>query len=131
MKDGAFAETGRWFDKETEVTGPEGFSTGDNLFVAPFLPFRRVLTARWFVPIIRIGDYSRVFESNGVEYYLVNTKEPVEFTPQISGPMVLFVNDAIAPLPWWDYFYTNNDGGIGQVEITRVEDETAGAPLAQ
>jgi hypothetical protein len=34
-------------------------------------------------------------------------------------------------LPWWDYFYTNNDGGIGQVEITKVDDETAGASLAR
>jgi hypothetical protein len=125
MEGTTFKPTGKWKDNGQEVLSPEGFSTGDNFFVAPFLPFRRVLTARWFVPIIRIGDYSRLQDSNGVEYHLVNRTEPVEFTPQISGPMMLFVNDAIAPLPWWDYFYENNDGGIGQVEITRV-DKTAG-----
>jgi hypothetical protein len=123
MEGGTFTETRQWWDKGQKVESPAGFSTGDNFLVAPFLPFRRVLTARWFVPIIRIGDYSRLQDSNGVEYHLVNTTEPIEFTPQISGQMMLFVNDAIAPLPWWDYFYENNDGGIGQVEITRVQDE--------
>ena len=127
-----FIETGTWKDKNTVVTSPEGFSTGDNFFVAPFLPFRRVLTARWFVPIIRIGEYySSQQTSYGVEYHLLNTVEPVEFTPDISGPMVLFVNDAIGPLSQWEYFYKNNDGGIGQVEITRVEDTTPGASASR
>jgi uncharacterized protein (DUF2235 family) len=122
-----FIETGVWKDKGQSVDSPEGFSTGDNFFVAPFLPFRRVLTARWFVPIIRIGDYGNLRESHGVEYHLLNTKEPVDFTPRISGPMVLFVNDAIGPLPWWRFFYDNNDGGIGQVTIEKRADTTSAA----
>lgn len=135
-----FVETGVWKDKNEEVTSAEGFSTGDNFFVAPFLPFRRVLTARWFVPIIRVGEYLPNVTLNrqnpnsqtafGVEYHLLNKKEPVEFTPEISGRMVLFVNDAIAPLPWWNYFYENNDGSFGQVGISKVEAKTGDAPAA-
>ena len=127
-----FIETGTWRDKNTVVDSPEGFSSGDNFFVAPFLPFRRVLTARWFVPIIRIGEYySNRQMSYGVEYHLLNKTEPVEFTPDISGRMMLFVNDAIGPLPWWDYFYKNNDGGIGQVEIAKVENRPPGASASR
>ena len=44
----------------------------------------------------------------------------------ISGPMMLFVNDAIGLLPWWDYFYANNRGGPGQVEIAKVTNAAAG-----
>ena len=127
MENGAFRATGEWRDKDELVQSPEGFSTGDNVLVAPFLPFRRVLTARWFVPILRIGDYSQLHVSNGVEYHLLNSKDPIEFTPEISGPMMLFVNDAIAPLPWWDYFYKNNDGRFGQVGIAKVANTAARA----
>ena len=75
------------------------------------------------MPIIRIGDYSN--SAHGVEFHLLNTT--VEFAPEISGPIMLFVNDAIGPLPWWDYFYTNNHGGSGQVEIAKVTNAVAGA----
>jgi len=110
-----YAHPGTWYDGGQAVASAEGFSSGDNIFVAPFLPFRRILTMRWFVPVLRIGEYT-------AEYHALTVK-PLEFTPRTTGPLFVFVNDAIGPMPWWTYFYDNNDESIGQVTITRLPDE--------
>ena len=49
----------QWRDKSIPVKSPAGFSSGDgSLLFVMFLPFRRVLTAQWFVPMVRIGNTS-------------------------------------------------------------------------
>ena len=87
----------------------------------------RFLTMRWFVPVLRIGEYT-------AEYQAL-TDKPLEFTPGTTGPLFVFVNDAIGPMGWWTHFYENNDGSIGQVTITRLPDQaveqSAGAPSGQ
>ena len=79
--------------------------------VLALLPFRRVLTARWFVPIVRVGnqlaEYHRIEHLEEITSTAANgtlgvaqkrrVRGFVEFTPTFTGPMFLFVNDAIAP----------------------------------
>jgi uncharacterized protein (DUF2235 family) len=100
-----------WKDSGELVRSPAGFSTGDNLFVLPFLPFRRVLREQWFVPIARVG----VFPS---EHHPLNKKEVV-FTPRVSGPLFLFVNDVVLA-GRWNPFYDNNDEDVARDAPTRV-----------
>ena len=94
----------------------------------PALPFRRVLTADWFVPVARVG-------STGAEYYLFTPVDQAEqkgaaqvrqykqavaeITPRRTGELFLFVNDALAP---WarDYFYGNNQGGPATVTVRKL-----------
>jgi uncharacterized protein (DUF2235 family) len=93
-----------WADTESlPVDTAAGFSSGRRpLLFVPFLPFRRVLTARWFVPMVRVG-------SHGAEYHTME-KGFVEFAPRRSGQLFLFVNDAIGIGPWLKTFYENNLG---------------------
>jgi uncharacterized protein (DUF2235 family) len=83
------------------VDTPAGFSTGRNPLVFGLaLPFRRVLTAQWFVPLARIGETT-------AEYHPIDATA-VEFTSRQPGQLFLFVNDAIAPWPFWASWYANN-----------------------
>jgi len=107
---------GGWKDASQLVVSTAGFSSGDNLFVLPFLPFRRVLREQWFVPIARVG----VFPS---EHHPLN-QEDVVFTPRVSGQLFLFVNDAVL-VGGWNPFYDNNDednrSRVTTVEIERLD----------
>jgi uncharacterized protein (DUF2235 family) len=133
---------GQWKDKTLEVKTPAGFSSGADPRFLLFLPFRRVLTTRWFVPMVRIGD-------DVAEYHPLNQLEVVpdepradgpsrsdsrringnaakrirgfaEFAPARTGQMFLFVNDAILPGPWLKTFYDNNQG-TATVTVSAIE----------
>jgi hypothetical protein len=120
----------RWKDGETLDTWLNGFSsTANPLVFLPALPFRRVLTADWFVPVARVGR-------TGAEYHLfalVDQAEQktmqeqerkydqavAEITPKRTGELFLFVNDAVLPFNW-DYFYENNRGGPATVTVKKI-----------
>ena len=92
-----------WADSGIRVDTPAGFgSMKQPMLFLPFLPFRRVLTAQWFVPMVRIG-------SHGAEYHTLD-QGFAEFTPRRAGQLFLFVNDAIGVGPWLKKFYENNRG---------------------
>ncbi len=118
----------QWRDGEVLTAWLNGFSSTrrPSLFV-PALPFRRVLTADWFVPVAKIGN-------TGAEYHLFQPvdrsdktvgQEPrydqavAVITPRRTGQLFLFVNDAIAPVVW-DYFYRNNQDGPASVTVRRL-----------
>jgi uncharacterized protein (DUF2235 family) len=91
-----------WADASNRVESPAGFDSGrkPRVFI-PALPFRRVLTAKWFVPMLRVGV-------NHAEYHALDSSF-VEFSPRQKGQLFLFVNDAIGPVDF-DWFYQNNHG---------------------
>jgi uncharacterized protein (DUF2235 family) len=104
---------GGLFGRTPRVDTTAGFSSGDEGAAFLFaLPFRRVLTVRWFVPIARIGMHL-------AEYHPLD-QEAVTITPRRSGQLFLFVNDAIPPWPLWSHSYMNNTGGSATVTITRA-----------
>ena len=47
----------QWRDASVRVETPAGFSSGQSPLFLLALPFRRVLTAQWFVPIVRVGNH--------------------------------------------------------------------------
>jgi hypothetical protein len=98
------------------VTHPKGFTAADapagfqkGIFTV-FAPFRRVLTADWFVPVARVG-------AGGFEQHVL-IKRANEFTARTDGELFLFVNDAIAPVGpgpldlGWGSYYRNNHGRV-------------------
>jgi uncharacterized protein (DUF2235 family) len=102
-----------WSDASHPVSSLSGFSSLDQgpVFLIA-LPFRRVLTARWFVPIARIGTHS-------AEYHVLD-QPSIEIVPRASGQLFLFVNDAIGP-PWdRSLFYDNNRGDPARVTVTTL-----------
>jgi uncharacterized protein (DUF2235 family) len=133
---------GQWKDSTIDVKTPLGFSSGADPRFVLALPFRRVLTARWFVPMVRIGNHV-------AEYHPLNEVEVIpagpsddgspaghsaaangrraprirgfaEFAPARSGQLFLFVNDAILPGPWLKTLYNNNHG-TATVTIAAIE----------
>jgi uncharacterized protein (DUF2235 family) len=128
----------RWLDNTRPVESPAGFSSGRGVVFMVFLPFRRVLTARWFVPMVRVGDtlaeYHRLDQIEEVplaaeETRLTNTPRRIrgfaEFTPSFTGQMFLFVNDAVLPGPWLKDYYENNHG-TATVTVSAIEPELRG-----
>ena len=109
--------TPEWKDDQIPVETPGGF-----LFHSPqverpqarlaFLaaaPLRRMWGAAWFVPIAKVGAGA------GEDYALNRYRN--EFTPEETGELFLYVNDAV--LPWqWDKLYGNNHG-TASVTVTR------------
>jgi hypothetical protein len=87
---------------------------------AAFVPFRRLWSADWFVPIARIGE-------GGLDQYRLD-RQTMNIDAKTTGELFLFVNDAIwpvnlRPLAWgWNRaFYTNNHG-TADVVVTRLPD---------
>jgi uncharacterized protein (DUF2235 family) len=141
----------QWRDKEIPVATSEGFSSGRSPLFMMFLPFRRVLTARWFVPMVRIGnhlaEYHQLNRIEEIPRQLPAGQPPqagvkrksrgfVEFTPTFTGQMFLFVNDAVLPGPWVKRLYENNHG-TATVTVSEIESDAvregfkfAGGPLA-
>jgi uncharacterized protein (DUF2235 family) len=128
----------RWMDKRLPVESPEGFSSGTGPAFMAFLPFRRVLTAPWFVPMVRVGDtlaeYHRIDQIEEVPLASGTRRGPneprrirgfVEFTPAFTGQMFLFVNDAVLPGPWVKTLYKNNHG-TATVTVRAIEPELIG-----
>jgi hypothetical protein len=131
---------GPWMDKTIPVETPEGFSSGRHPLLLASLPFRRVLTARWFVPIVRVGH--QLAEYHPIDQ-LEETLDPVgvptgtsgspsdrqsrarkvkgfvEFTPTFTGPMFLFVNDAVLPGSWRTFY--DNNLGTATVTVRAIE----------
>jgi hypothetical protein len=105
-------------DGSIAVPSPEGFdelSMGHRLMFAAFAPFRRVWSADWAVPIARIGVEG--FD----EYPLERIRNTL--LARKSGPILMFLNDAIAPVGpggvGWMSYYINNSGVV-TFTITRV-----------
>lgn len=118
-----------WRDGPDLETRLAGFSSTarSGLFV-PALPFRRVLMARWFVPVARVGETGAEYhlfspvdraEQEGAEQQQRFDQAVADFSPKHTGELFLFVNDAIAP--WgWDVFYQNNEGGPATVTVRKL-----------
>ena len=101
-----------WADGQVWVDSPAGFGSGRlPLVFLPSLPFRRILTAQWFVPMVRVGATSAEYHPLG--------ETAVEFSPRVAGQLFLFVNDAVGPAPWFKAFYANNQG-TALIEVLRV-----------
>lgn len=96
------------------VPNTAGFSSFDHMpyVFIPALPFRRMLTAKWFVPVVRIG-------ANSAEYHVLNDA-PVEVTPRRTGQLFLFVNDAVGVPSFTEKFYANNSGGGATVTVAEL-----------
>ena len=104
--------------REMQVGGTEGFVAGDapngrlKTIFTVFGPFRRVLSANWFVPVARVG-------AGWFEQHLLADPENV-FTARRDGELFLFVNDSIAPIGQseggttfgWRASYPNNQGRL-------------------
>jgi hypothetical protein len=113
-----------WSDDTVVVRSAAGFTGRSDgltllqrfLFTA-FVPFRRVWTSDWFVPIARIGE-------QGLSQYGIE-KDDTTITAGISGELFLFVNDAILPINVMplafggDAYYANNNGSA-EVTVTRL-----------
>lgn len=99
-----------WKDGSYHVNSLIGFGTLDHLNPAFVLglPFRRLLTQRWFVPVARIGA------TGPVEYDPLRD-DPTVFTPRLDGQLFLFVNDAIA-IPYGRLY--GNNKGTARVSVT-------------
>lgn len=104
---------GGWTDGSYLVTSPAGFSSLEKRNIAFILglPFRRLLTARWFVPTARIG-------ASGIAEHQLLDKGTVEFTPRRDGELFLFVNDAVGIWPFTWTLYENNDKDDGDRRAT-------------
>ena len=99
-----------WIDKSIHTT-PEGFGFRKmSVLMYPALVFRRVVFARWFKPVLRIGNMG------GEEHVLdVKANPPGQATtyeailkPRRDGEVFVFVNDAL-------WTYGNN---LGSASIT-------------
>lgn len=117
-----------WRDCTIDMPLPQGrasldarLSAGQRLVLLAGTPFRRVTTARWFVPVARIG-------ADGFDQYPL-PQASQRLTARTSGELFLFVNDAIAPvlpdaacvrlgLGWRRAAYGNNHGAA-VVRVTR------------
>lgn len=109
---------GGWTDRGHVVERPAGFGTpagGIPFFFG--LPFRRVLTADWFVPMVRIGSLA-------AEYHALD-QGAITFTAARDGQMFLFVNDAIGIWPFWSSFYENNGGDTPIVTVQALGPDEA------
>lgn len=115
---------GIWKDQSLPVESPAGLASTRSLAFYAGLPFRRVVYAGWFVPILTIGT--------ALPERHVLDKQNTTFTAARGGPLTLFVNDAIFPALYrtearslcfgWHCFYENNSGAPARVRVTRVSE---------
>lgn len=125
--DFARKSVGGWKDASIPVTSTAGIESSGMMGL--FLPFRRIWTASWFVPIAAIG--TKIPE----RHYL--TEPALDFTPTRAGKLSLYVNDAAIPLAYgedgfcftWDCYYRNNVGGPARVRVTEVDANTTAKSL--
>jgi uncharacterized protein (DUF2235 family) len=110
-----------WRDN-TIATGVGGFDAIKMGWAHPaFMFFRRTFGERWFTPIARIGEHGNdeypLHPANG-SVTDENTQEMVaEITARRAGPLFVFVNDAVLPVPQsWQGLYANNHGA-GRITI--------------
>jgi len=116
---------GGWMDETIQVTSTAGV-VKPKAVMAPFLPFRRIWGANWFVPIAAIG--TKIPE----RHYLTDTA--MDFTPTRTGTLSMYVNDAALPIgpvsgtfcatSNFDCYYRNNSGGPARVRVTELRADT-------
>jgi uncharacterized protein (DUF2235 family) len=105
--------TSDWIDR-TIHTDPQGFSWKQmSLPMYLAMPFRRIVFARWFAPVLRVG-------SKGGEEHLLELKPnspgqtmsyEAKFKPRSDGEVFIFVNGAVWGLPYvYGASYSNNHG---------------------
>ena len=117
-----------WSDGAVATTyWPRGFNSRSpgltalqRVVFTAFVPFRRVWSAEWFVPVARIGE-------TGLDQYALKA-EKTTLVARTTGELHLFVNDAILPVNviprqfGWDAYYGNNNGSA-MVTVVRLSDE--------
>ena len=111
---------GGWTDRGVPA-GLGGVHSSDvTLPMHLFTLFKRDIHEPWFRPILRIGD------EGADDYPLVGDLKDggrvlvAEITARRSGPVYLFVNDAVLPGPSsWQKLYDNNEGH-GTFEFERL-----------
>lgn len=118
---------GGWRDLTLPVTSTAGI--GSTPAMAPFVPFRRIWSIDWFVPVAAIGTKAPE------RHYL--TDPTTEFTATRNGWLSLYVNDAAFPVGriddrlcvGWDCYYRNNSGGPARVRVTELDANTPASTL--
>ncbi len=117
------AVTASWIDR-TIATNPQGFGWQQMSWsMVPAVPFRRIVFANWFAPVLRVGS------GGGEEHVLDVRAEPpgqattyvAEFRPRSDGEVFVFVNDAVWGLPYvYGRLYGNNKGAAS-IKIQRLD----------
>jgi uncharacterized protein (DUF2235 family) len=109
---------------QTIPTGLGGHAPG---YLTPFVPFRRHMTENWFKPVARIrnrGNDEYVLNPVDGPRHTTTDELTAEITARRSGPLYLFLNDAVLPGPAsWQYFYWNNHGTIAY-DVTEIDAAT-------
>lgn len=111
-------------------TGVQGFRRveGHKLMYAGML-LRRHLGEPWYKPFARIGG-------SGTDEYPLNgdgyadttpSKLVAEIVARRSGPLYIYVNDAVTPIPGWQPMYDNNHG-TATVKVEEVQRAPLKAP---
>ncbi|MDF2114865.1 DUF2235 domain-containing protein [Roseiarcaceae bacterium H3SJ34-1] len=115
-----------WKDKSID-TSPAGYGSTSQPFIAQLklrsaVMLRRILFRPWYMLVARVGE-------TGVDEYFL---DPVVFrgtdpavltyrsviTPNQSGEVFFYVNDAVIALPWVTRFFYWNNAGTAKVRIT-------------
>lgn len=113
---------GAWFDRELR-TDVGGFANSRTLIHQLFAPFKRYPDINWFTPIVRVG------ERGGEEYALVTAKDDIsvsrEITPEQTGELFVYVNDAVVMLPFLTGFFTGNNRGTATIKVEPVDQNVA------
>jgi hypothetical protein len=116
-----------WIDGTVRVASPAGVTVrtpgltlGQRVVYTVGVPFRRLWTTRWFVPVARVG-------ASGIEHHALSSRE-TEIVPETTGELFLFVNDSIAPVNirprglGWRSYYGSSNQGVADVTVTRLAD---------
>lgn len=115
-----FVSLNQWMDASVPANN-KGFEKPWDSLKLPFpvaLPLRRHLSLPWFVLTAQVGlEAGDTFPMN---------KDTFTFQAQSSGPMYLYVNDAINRFQSknsnkkWDFFYKNNEGTASML-VTKLK----------
>lgn len=105
---------GAWFDRELRAD-VSGFADSHTPIHQLFALFKRHPDTNWFTPIVRVG------ERGGEEYALTTPQSALsvsrEITPQQSGELFVYVNDAALMLPFLTGFFTANNRGTATIKV--------------
>ncbi len=123
-------KTGQWADRTVPVETPHGFSSTRGPAFMAALPFRRILTSRWLVPVAAVGDTLPQRHALASGSDTETATSGVAFTTGRGGRLTLFVNDAILPVAYdpvtgfcmgWDCYYRNNTGAPALVVVATTD----------
>jgi uncharacterized protein (DUF2235 family) len=79
---------------------------------ALLLPLRRHYGQPWFQPVARYRPVGSQFDFLEPDPDPKFTKISEFVSPKVPGELFFYVNDAITPISWWQYFYKDNRGCI-------------------